>query len=437
MIDIRERKTDRINRARIKLELKRSVRPTIVVLACALLGLALVGYVVSQMSPALLSSTYTAKFELDDATGVAAGIHEVRFKGIPVGDIAELEIVDERPIVTVEIQERYGKLYRDLRAQLRPTTALQDMSLDIVDRGSPEAGEVDPEVPVSATRTETPVNISDVLNMLAPGERQRFRQMLDDLGNGMADRGASLRAILVEGVPFVKVAGDIARQLRQRQPVVARLVHNTAALTGELGTREEQLRRLVREGGGALSALQEGSGDLDATLAELPPTLTRLDSSLAAVRSVVDEVDSAVTSLYPVANRLPGALSDARALAADATPAVRDLQPPVDRLLPLSEGLRPLSADLDGAIQRLLPEIDTVDKVTTGLAGCKKGIQGFFQWNSSMSKFGDSRGPIPRGNVVLGAQSSGVLNDPNEFAPQGCTPGKVVGGRVPTEKDMH
>jgi hypothetical protein len=84
-----------------------------------------------------------------------------------------------------------------------------------------------------------------------------------------------------------------------------------------------------------------------------------------------------------------------------------------------------------------VPQIDTVDKVTKDLAGCKKGIQGFFQWNTSISKFGDARGPIPRGNVVLGAQSSSVVNDPNEYAPQACTPGKAIGGRPATAKDMR
>jgi hypothetical protein len=54
-----------------------------------------------------------------------------------------------------------------------------------------------------------------------------------------------------------------------------------------------------------------------------------------------------------------------------------------------------------------------------------------------MSKYGDVRGPVPRGNVVFGAQSSGVLADPNEYAPQACTPGKAIGGRVPRPEDGH
>jgi hypothetical protein len=64
-------------------------------------------------------------------------------------------------------------------------------------------------------------------------------------------------------------------------------------------------------------------------------------------------------------------------------------------------------------------------------------VQGFFQWNASMSKFGDVRGPIPRGNVVLGAQSTGVTSAPDEFAPKACTAGRPIGGRVPSPSDEH
>jgi hypothetical protein len=54
-----------------------------------------------------------------------------------------------------------------------------------------------------------------------------------------------------------------------------------------------------------------------------------------------------------------------------------------------------------------------------------------------MSKFGDLRGPVPRGNVVFGGGSNGVFNAPFEYAPQACTPGTAIGGRLPTAADLH
>lgn len=435
--DPRDRITNRVNRARLELEVRRSRRPALAVVACAVIGLLFMGYVIRHVSRTALRSTYEARFSLNDATGIVPGLHEVRFKGVPVGTITKLGFRDRRPVVTVKVKSGLGPLYRGVRAQLRPNTALQDMYLDIIDRGSAAQGRLGDGEVVPASQTALPVNVDDVLDVLKPSGRSSVRTMLNELGNGVQGRGRQLESVLVEAVPLLDVAGRISANLRARAPQVRRLVHNTAVLTHELGQRQNQLRTLVREGSATFGTLQAGSSDLDATLRGLPPTLAAIDSSFAAVRGVLGDVNGAVTSLQPVARRLDASLTSLRELNDAAGPAVDALGRPVRRLVPLAQTLQPLSANLATAIEQLQPQIDTVNKVTRGLAACKKGFQGFFQWNASMSKFGDSRGGVPRGNVVVGAQSSSVLNDPNEYAPQACVPGKPMGGRAVEEKDKH
>jgi hypothetical protein len=165
--------------------------------------------------------------------------------------------------------------------------------------------------------------------------------------------------------------------------------------------------------------------------------LTAINSSFAAVRSVLPDVNTAVQRLEPVATALPGALGGLRRLSAAANPAVAALQTPVQRLVPLAESLVPLSANLSTAVGALTPQVGTIDHTTADLVSCKKGVQGFFQWDASMSKFGDVRGPVPRGNVVFGGGSNGVLNGPYEYTPQACTRGFPIGGKVPTLASKH
>jgi hypothetical protein len=162
-----------------------------------------------------------------------------------------------------------------------------------------------------------------------------------------------------------------------------------------------------------------------------------VEASFAALRGTLSEVDGAVRSLYPVADKLPTSLTDLLKLSGVVDPAVKALSRPVTQLVPFAQTLLPLSVNLDHAITSLSPQIGTVNKVTNDLVLCKTGFQNFFQWNASMSKFGDIRGPIPRGNVVLGLQSSSLLNDPGEVAPTECSPGQPIGGRVPSPQDMH
>jgi ABC-type transporter Mla subunit MlaD len=238
-------------------------------------------------------------------------------------------------------------------------------------------------------------------------------------------------------VPFLQVVGRISHQVQDRASITSALVHNAATLTSDLAQRQADLRTLVSRGSVLVRTLQSGSPDLNATLRELPPTLSTINVSFAAVRRLLGDVDRAVTSLYPVADRLLGGLTQVRQLNASAGPAVRALEAPVGQLVPLSQALLPVSDELRRIVTALNPLTPTVDRTTNDLVSCKNGVQGFFQWDASLTKFGDVRGPAARGNLALGATATGLVADPNEFPVKSCTPGPTVGGRVPTAQDMH
>jgi ABC-type transporter Mla subunit MlaD len=429
MIPIRARRTTKLTRARVKLELTRAARPATVVVAGILLALGIVSYIGTQVSETLLATTYQVKFAVEDVSGVRDGMNDLRIKGVRAGTITKVEMDGTQPVITAEVDEAYGEIYRNARARLRPNTPLQDMYLDVVDRGTPKAGRAgDDDEPLPADQTDLPVPVADVLNTFQPAVRSRLQSLLDEFGNGLADRGRSLGTAFVQLTPLLRAADRVAVQLARRRPMVKRLIGNTAVLTRSLNERDRELRKLVRGGARALGTLQAGRGDLDSTLRELPDTLSALDSSFAAVRGITGDVDRALVALRPVVERVEPGLRDVRALNSTAAPAVRALQTPIRRLVPLSDALRPLSASLSAAIAALRPQMDTVAKVTRDLASCKKGVQGFFQWDASMVKYGDARGPAPRGNLATGS--------PAHLRPiQACTPGQAIGGRPAKESD--
>jgi ABC-type transporter Mla subunit MlaD len=435
--EVRDHLSEHIGRERLRLELTRAARPAVIVTLGALVALAVAAYIAVHASRTLLSSTQQVRFAVDDATGVVPGVDQVRVKGIPAGTITAVKMLDGQPVLTAVVQRKYGPIYRDARALLRPNTALMDMYLDIIDRGTRRAGPAGDGPPLPATQTDTSVNIDDVLGVFGATARNQLATMLDNLGNGLHDRGAALRESFIELVPFLAQAGEISQQLAQRAPLTRQLVHNTAVLTAELGRRERELRVLLTDGSTTLTALGSSTPQLNATLHQLPATLAALDSSFASVRGVLPDVDAAMRSLSPVAAALPTGLAALRRLAASATPAVNALQTPIARLVPLAQALTPLSASLNRAVVALGPQTGTIDRSTSDLAACTSGLQGFFQWDASLSKFGDARGPVPRGDAAIGAQSSGLLADPNEFAPQACTPGQTISGRLPASADEH
>jgi phospholipid/cholesterol/gamma-HCH transport system substrate-binding protein len=437
MIEVRDYRTERMNSARLKLELKRSIRTGVVVAIALLAGILIALHIAGNIGASPTTSTQSVSFAISNANDVVAQSDEVRYLGIPAGRISSVTMVGTQPVITASFDTQYGHIYRNAIAIVRPNTALEDMYLDIVNPGTPSAGLAGTAHPLPASHTDTSVNLDDVLNTFNTDARASLRSMLDNLGNGLRDRGASLRQGFVAAVPFLQLAGRLSQQLAQRAPLVRELVHNTALLTSDLGHNQLTLRQLIQSGSATLGTLGNNAGNLGATLSALPPTLTELRSSLASVSGVLPAVDTAVQSLYPVANKLPTSLRAVRRLSAAASPAVQALQTPVAKLAPLARYLVPLAGSLSQTVSRLEPQVPVFNKATGDLAGCRTGVQGFFEWNPSLAKYGDIRGQSPRGNVAAGAQSTGFLTDPFEQAEPACTPGTVVGGRVPTIADFH
>src|SRR5581483_7166822 len=120
MIDVRERTSEGVNRARVELEVKRSLRPLTTIIIGAIVGLAITYYIASHVDPNFLQSTYTARFAVDDATAVHAGSQEMRIKGIPVGVISNVQMVNGHPVITATYKARYGPLYRNAQVVLQP-----------------------------------------------------------------------------------------------------------------------------------------------------------------------------------------------------------------------------------------------------------------------------------------------------------------------------
>jgi len=431
--DTRDRIHEGFNRARLQIETRRalpSLPPIILGLVVTIVGAALI---LSQLNPTLFKSTREVKVAIDDAFGILEGVDEVRYRGVPAGTITKIEREDTQLVLRLKLRDDFP-VYKDARAELRPETPLNDMYIDFVDPGTAAAGELgDATLPES--RVDTSVKINDVLNTLQSNERTRLSQLLDNLGNGLQDQGAGLRAAVEEFTPFIARAGDIADALAARESMTKRLVHNASVLTTDLGTRERELRTLVREGSATLGTLQDSSRDLDQTLAELPATAREIVSSLRAVRGVVDDVDTAVNDLGPVADALPPALRTARRLNSELAPAVRRLQRPVRRLVPLVSALRPVSGDLSRVFAALAPRLPSIDKITKSVTACEDAIIHFFQWNASLSKFGDARAPIPRGNLAVGVPDSGAPGLKKRDPAENCAGGATTDGRVPTKED--
>lgn len=405
------------NRGRAKLEIRRARGGFIAVLGLVLLA----GGAATILARGLRlnlpgSNTYQARIAVDDAKGVVAGKQQVRISGLPVGKISKAELVDGRPVLTLTLKGKYGPLYKDARLRLRPKTPLDDLYLNVEERGHPSAGKLGKGDVLLADRTQSPVDIGRVLNVFNTDTRVRLEQAVDEVGRGLPDHGDEFRQALIELAPFLRAAKRLTHETAIRSVQTRRLVHNFRVMMTEFANRDQALRSLVR--GGALTLTEVGNADasLSALIDEFPPTLRRLEPAFAALRRSAADLDPAFDELRRSARALPGGLEALRSFSVEATPALAALRTTLPGLTSFGRALAPTAAGLDRAFARLRPQAPRLDRITAAVVPCEFAVQKFFQNTLSLMKFSDANGMVARGQTINGM-------DGNQVAGKSCAAG--------------
>ena len=414
MSAIGNRTSQGLSRERLRLEIRRAFVPFLVVLV--FMGLAAVSVVLlaAQVKIALpWQDRYEVKVEVDDASGVVAGNHEVRISGVVVGKVSAVELERGRAVLTVEMDPDHAPLYRDAQLRLRPRTPLEDMYLNVEDRGTPEAGEVPAGGALSAARTQTPVHIREVLDVFDADVRPRMRQTIASLGRGLGGHGADFRAALVELAPFLHSAQRLSREYALRGRQTRRLVHNFRLITEELASREGQLTRLASAGGSAFEELGSVDEPLAEFITQMPPTLRRLPRSFAKLTATADDLDAAFVEMRPAAQALPAGLDAIERVAPEIEAGAAALRRPLRPLARLVRAARPVALNLDATFSGLLPQAPRLDRVMAALVPCRLMIQKFFHHTNSISQWYDAYGVRPRGQSIfsLKGASAGQVGD--------------------------
>jgi virulence factor Mce-like protein len=419
----------RLDSKRLALELRRSIRPLALYLFLIAAGLLSAGIIFKNQTFQKPWEHYRqVRASFDDVKGVVPGSQQVRIAGVPVGVIKKVDLDRGRAILTLSIKQQYGRLYRDARMRLRPATPLQDMYVD-VRRGTPQAGVLDEDDVLPAERTETPVDISRVMNTFDRDTRQRLGVLLEGLGKGLDDRGASLHAAFAEAVPFLEMATRTSSVVARRRAAARRVISNLNALTGVLARRNRQIAGVVDHGEATLGELARNDGNLAATIRELPPTLTAMRASFASLRSAEDELDPALGSLDPVLTNLDSGLQALQRFGTGARPALAALRAPVRSLRPLARHLRPTATALRSAMESLDAQTADFGTITELMVPCRRAMEAFFNNTMSIAKFDDQGGTVPRAEATVSTDTLTPLApgpvpvDPSFEKKPTCTPG--------------
>lgn len=371
---------------------------------------------------------FVLEAEFSTAQAVTPGQGQtVDIAGVPVGEISKVRLRNGRAILTLRMDEEWaGRVHTDATALLRPKTGLKDMvvALEPGTRDTPalEEGDV---IPVGSTLPD--VNFDEILAALDGDTRTYLRLLLAGGGEGLRDNGPALGDALRRFEPTARDLRRINTGLAVRKKRIRGAIHNFSLLTGELGSKDDQIAEFVDNQAAFFRILARQQDNVQATLQELPTALDETQQALGATEALASELGPALEELRPGARALGPSLVAVQGLATETLAPIRDeIRPFTSAAQPTVRALQPAVSDLAQAAPELTSSFETINYLFNTLAHNPKGAQdeGYLFWLSWFNHLGgtlfsnqDAHGPIRRGIIVASCLNLNILGNVARASP--------------------
>ncbi len=340
--------------------IRKHLRDFIAVAALIVVAVAITGYILEEQRiriPVFEEKPFELKAQFDTAQAVVPGQGQsIRVAGVKIGDVADVELVDGKGVVTFDIDRKYLPIYKDATILMRPTTALKDMFFEL-DPGSASAGEYDEGDTIPASNTAPDVNLDEILAALDSDSQAYLKLILVGAGKGLEGRDKDLGKLLGGLGPINRDFAQLNRLVAERRTNLANLIHNLNVLTTRVGQSDAELTRLVSASNGALGAIAEQDPNVRRAVALLPGTLAQARDTLNEASRFAAELGPSFDALRPFARNLDEMNSAVRGLATAETPVLEN------EIRPFVRAARPSIDDLDQAAREYAsaaPRLTTV-----------------------------------------------------------------------------
>jgi len=274
-------------------------------------------------------SSYVVSAHYPTANGLIAG-SDVFIGGVKVGAVRSLDVDPDGKgvVVTAAIGQQYGPVHSDATMYIRPKSLLGEKYLDLgVGSTSKAALPSGSRLPDSATQIN--VEIDQLINMFDEPTRKELQALIHELGTGLAGQGRMTNETFQSGAQNLTALANVTDVLQTRDAELKRIIDALTRLTQTISSDQQRTTyvHLLQHSDQVLQTLKDedaqvqqgidrmdsffGSvdagtagrqADLQAIFADLPNTITALDSLS------VNLGGKAHTALPVVKQTLPAAL---------------------------------------------------------------------------------------------------------------------------------
>jgi phospholipid/cholesterol/gamma-HCH transport system substrate-binding protein len=370
--------------------------------------------------PAIGKDFFELDAELTTAQAVTPGQGQtVTIAGVEVGEISKVTLDDGKGIVSMRLENRYSRVYRDAFALLRPKTGLKDMVVELTP-GTPEAGRLKEGDRIPVSQTAPDVNLDEILAQLDSDSRDYLRLLLNGAAEGLDGNGRNLANAIRRFEPLARDSRKVFEGLEDRRENIKRVIHNLSLLMEELGASDDQLASFVQSQNAVFESFADQDAALRDALGELPGALGETNTALAKGEDLANELGPTLQALRPGARALGPTLTELRPFLRDSLPIIRDeLRPFTRAATPVVKDLRPAMRDLAAASPDLVDVFSIVNYALNELAYNPPGPddEGYLFWlawanHAANTIFAtqDAHGPIRHGIVIASCNGIELLD---------------------------
>lgn len=264
--------------------------------------------------------THSYEIEMYNAFGLVTG-SDVRIAGVNAGTVTDLDITPQKQArVTIELSGELGTLGKDTKCSSEPQSLIAEYYITCEPAGPP----LDDGGTIPATQVSQTVQNDLVQDTLREPFKQRFALLINEFGTALAGNAESLNEAIRLGAPAIAQLHRITSILASQNRIITNLNVNSDEVIGKLTERREDVVRFIHEARDTADASLARRDDLsrdfeilDDFLAELQPTLAKVDEVARTNTPLLTDLQAAAPGLNRLALNLP-AFSDASRASLDS-----------------------------------------------------------------------------------------------------------------------
>jgi ABC-type transporter Mla subunit MlaD len=355
--------------------------------------------------------TYLVRAIFDNAGFAVAG-EDVRISGAPVGSIQSLDVTKgNRAAVTLAITSpAFAPFHRNATCAIRPQSLIGERYVDCEPGTSntptltkitqgPGSGSY--YLPV--TQTSSPIDSDIVQDIYQEPIRERFALILNELGTGLAARGADLNAVVHRADPALGDTDKVIQILAKQNRQLAQLSTDSNKVLTPLAKVKRAIADFIVQANTTSQASASRAADISRSINQFPPFLRALRPLVAALGQLADQGTPLMTSLGQSAAAVSRQFENLTPFAKAAKPALIALGNSSAKSLPALQATLPLAQRLNKLGVQAKPASKSLDRLLESLdqTGAIEDLMGVLFWGTSAANGFDADGHYVRAEPLV------------------------------------